>query len=229
MINKQDLFQIIFIQLFQIGYIIYFCIHEQRFSGYLMNRKFFRSNRKLRGGTFRLNQTLMWLVFALIDFNKRIEVDPNCSDFYFDRGKQDIDNEQQALVDYDIAMELDSNKSKAYNNRSLIGNTDIALINYNKSIELNSNDDYTYNSRGHRVLEYIGMLYQNNGKKMKALEDYNKAIELDPNIAQIQSSRALLHLSLEIKDQAIIDHNKAINLILKMLQIILTEDCFIEV
>ncbi|CAD8118819.1 unnamed protein product [Paramecium primaurelia] len=85
-----------------------------------MNRKYFRSNRKLRGGTFRLNQTQMWLVFiikedfyllkigntnqALRNFNKGIEVDPNCSDFYFDRGKQNLDNEQQALVDYDKAM-----------------------------------------------------------------------------------------------------------------------------
>ncbi|CAD8189371.1 unnamed protein product [Paramecium pentaurelia] len=64
------------------------------------------------------------------------------------------------------------------------------------------------------------MLDQNNGKKMKALEDYNTAIVLDSNIAQIYSSRALLHLSLENKDQAIIDHNTAINWILKMLEVI---------
>ncbi|CAD8214519.1 unnamed protein product [Paramecium pentaurelia] len=148
---------------------------------------------------------------ALIDFNKALQLDPNCFDFYFDRGNlhQDIDNEQQVLVDYDKAIELNSNNYKAYNNRG------VQIFIMKQGLQIITNQ---LNQILMMLILIITEVIENAllkyWKKMEAPEDYNKAIELNPNIAQfrLQVIIGLLHLSLGYKYQAIIDHDKAIQL-----------------
>jgi tetratricopeptide (TPR) repeat protein len=50
------------------------------------------------------------------------------------------------------------------------------------------------------------------GKKHEAMEDYNKAIELDPNCTTAYNNRADLRLKLHQCDKALEDVNRAISL-----------------
>ncbi len=55
-----------------------------------------------------------------------------------------------------------------------------------------------------------GAMYLERGDSIKALADYNKAIELDPYYAQAYGNRALLHYQMNKLPQALDDLNEAI-------------------
>lgn len=61
-------------------------------------------------------------------------------------------------------------------------------------------------------LAYLGRArsYHGDERLEKALEDYNKAIELDPELARAYADRAVLHLDMDNRDAAIADFQSAL-------------------
>ena len=76
---------------------------------------------------------------------RRSELEPEVLPAYYNRGyvKFDLGQYQEALVDYDQAIELDPNSSLAYNNRGYakanLGQYQEALTDYDQAIELDPN------------------------------------------------------------------------------------------
>jgi len=111
------------------------------------------------------------------------------SELYVWRGnawynKKDYDN---ALVDYNKAIEINPNYELAFYNRGFawIAKQDYnrAIADFNKVIEINPNSASAYVSRGsiRRALKEYNT----------AIVDYNNAIEIDPNYASAYYNRGL--------------------------------------
>ena len=98
---------------------------------------------------------------------------------YFKKGKQEAKegNIEDAIDNYNMAIELDSNYIDAYLKRGIaycsLKNYTEALIDYNRVIYLNNNYAEAYFRRGDLYRKIKNLKY--------AIEDYNTAIELDTN------------------------------------------------
>ncbi|CAD8212601.1 unnamed protein product [Paramecium pentaurelia] len=174
---------------------------------------------------------------ALIDFNKAIELDPNFSDFYLDRGNQSIIFYKQIMNNRPLQIMI-----KRWN--EILINLKHIIIEafYNLKSETQTLHLQILTNQLNQILMMI-ILIITEVCSIKILEKQWRLLKIITkqlnqilillkftvqDLIRFQVIIALLHLSLENKDQAIIDHNKAINQILKMLQIILTDDCFID-
>ncbi len=66
---------------------------------------------------------------------------------FYEKGQYD-----QAIADYDKAIEINPKLAMAYNNRGLVfdgtGQFDRAIADYNKAIEINPEFSIAYNNRG---------------------------------------------------------------------------------
>jgi Tfp pilus assembly protein PilF len=117
---------------------------------------------------------------------------------------------QQAIAEYDKAVEADPNNALSYVNRGVaqakLGNDDAALRDYNRAIELNPKLAYAYSNRSRlyyarkdykKAMEDANIAVTHNarlpeayinlanarsvtGDFQGALEDYNRAIQLNP-------------------------------------------------
>ena len=147
---------------------------------------------------------------AIVYYNKAIELDPNNSAAYNNRGnaKKDLVQYKEALKDYNKAIELDHNNSAAYYNRgSLKINLEEykeAIKDFNKAIELDHNYLYAYNNRGNVKYKL--------GQYEEAIKDYNRAIELDNNDSIAYYNIGLSKANLGQYEEAIKNYNKAIEL-----------------
>src|SRR3989338_7098103 len=171
---------------------------------------------------------------AIEDYNKAIALDPNYAAAYNNRGNAYANKGQydRAIEDYNKAIALDPNYAKAYNNRGGAydnkGQNDRAIEDYNKAIALDPNNAAAYNNRGavyaknsliKALLDKnknprIADVYKNNADEDydRAIEDYNKAIALDPNYALAYARRGSAYDNKGQYDRAIEDYNKAIAL-----------------
>jgi len=147
---------------------------------------------------------------ALSDYNKSIEINPNYSDTYYNRGilKKVLKDYQGALDDYNKAIELDP-ESRAYRYRGgikqILNDYQGALDDYTIDIEKFSNNWVGYNNRGQLKFELKD--YQG------ALEDFNKSIKINPRIFRKSLlGRGDSKLKLDDFKGAIVDYNKVIEL-----------------
>ena len=131
--------------------------------------------------------------------------------YYYNRGDTffDLGKFEDAIQNYDKAIELDSNVNSVYyynrgNAYFSLGKFEEAIQDYNKAIDLNPNDDLSYNNKGNA--------YFSLGKFEDAIQDYNKAIDLNPNNASYYYNRGTTFANLEKFEDAIQDYNKAIDL-----------------
>ena len=131
--------------------------------------------------------------------------------YYYNRGDTffDLGKFEEAIQNYDKAIELDSNVNSIYyynrgNAYFSLGKFENAIQDYNKAIDLNPNDDLSYNNRGNA--------YFSLGKFEDAIQDYNKAIDLNPNDASYYNNRGTTFANLEKYEDAIQDYNKTIDL-----------------
>ena len=131
--------------------------------------------------------------------------------YYYNRGDTffDLGKFEDAIQNYDKAIELDSNVNSAcYYNRGTayfsLGKFEDAIQDYNKAIDLNPNDDLSYSNRGNA--------YFSLGKFEDAIQDYNKAIDLNPNDDLSYNNKGNAYFSLGKFEDAIQDYNKAIDL-----------------
>ena len=71
-----------------------------------------------------------------------------------------------------------------------MGKKEEALIDYNKAIEIDKKDAYTYYNRGkYNFVKQLGNLLRDLGRKEDALFDYNKTIEMNPKYANAYNNR----------------------------------------
>ena len=149
---------------------------------------------------------------ALQDINKAIELKPDLAGLYNDRGciLQDMDRHGDAIMDFSIAMELDpeyvhpySNRGNAYYN---LGLYEQAINDYTKSIDMRlevinieaSPDDLFYGfhlwtlSQTANIYYFRGLSYWELGQVNKAVDDFIKALELDPDYGYAREALRIL-------------------------------------
>jgi Tfp pilus assembly protein PilF len=114
----------------------------------------------------------------------------------------------QALSDYNRALEIDPGYANAYNNRGNAylqkGDIGQAIFNYNEALKINPGYADAYNNRGNACAE------KNNLDQ--AVSDYSKAIEHNPKYADAYSNRGNAYIEKGDLDKAIADCNRAIEI-----------------
>jgi tetratricopeptide (TPR) repeat protein len=102
---------------------------------------------------------------------------------FYDQGKY-----QEAIEDFNKALELDPKFAKAYNNRGnafhVQGKYQEAIEDYNKALELDTKFAKAYYNRG--------AAFYDQGKYQEAIEDCNKALELDTKNAATYNNLKIL-------------------------------------
>ncbi|MBR3498505.1 MAG: tetratricopeptide repeat protein [Selenomonadaceae bacterium] len=143
----------------------------------------------------------------------------------FDKGDYD-----GAIKLCNEAIELDSDNALAWGLLGIacgrLGQYERAIVDFNKAIKLNPNDDIAYNNRGvaysklgnkyslvDRIFDvksedyYKSLEYFTN-----AIQDFNKAIELNPNSYSAYNNLGIVYSSLDLYELAIQKFNKAIQI-----------------
>jgi len=111
----------------------------------------------------------------------------------------------QALVDLNESIALNPNDPAAFYNRGEIhrarGDNERAIVDYSKAIAMKSFSN-PYNGRGNA--------YRNLGHYANAINDYNAALRLSPNVAVIYANRGDTYVLMKQYDKAIADYDTAI-------------------
>lgn len=119
-----------------------------------------------------------------------------------DMAKGELD---QAISNYNKAIEISPILADAYNNRGLAytrkGEYDLAVADFNKAIDLNPKFDRAYNN--------LGNAYVAKGDPERAVLNYNKAISINGKLADAYHNRGLAHYFQQQYDQAWADVHKA--------------------
>jgi tetratricopeptide (TPR) repeat protein len=156
---------------------------------------------------------------------------------YYNQG-----NLEQALDDFNLALQLDPKDAYAYNNRGKVYSDqrqfNQALADYNKAIQLDPkyaaayfnraklySDQRQFNqaladfnlaieldSQNAAAYNGRGKLYSDQSKLEQALDDFNQTIQLDPKFADAYFNRGLVYYNQNQLNQALADYNKAIQL-----------------
>ena len=127
----------------------------------------------------------------------------NRGSFFWDEKKYD-----EALIDYNKAIELRPMYTEAFNNRGAVfldkKRYQEAISDFNKVIELQKNYPAAYSNRGLAMME--------TGKNSEARADFDKAIELNADFAEAYYNRGLLSMTEKRSAEALKDYNKALEL-----------------
>lgn len=146
---------------------------------------------------------------AIIEFEKAINLNPNYTEAYGDRGasKANLGQYDGAISDYKKAEELGMTTSILYSNWGYayyqLKQPEKALTYLEKAIEIDPNNGNAYRWRGE-------IKYDKNDNK-GAAQDYTKAISSNPN-ATNYFARGLAYYYLKDYKKAIVDMDKAIQL-----------------
>ncbi len=147
---------------------------------------------------------------AIKDYNKAIELVPNDSEVYLNRGasKGYLKEYESSINDFNKAIELNPNDEHIYFNRG-ISKFDLkryreAIEDYNKAIKLNPNYIDAYINRGASKFDLK--------RYREAIEDFNKAIELNPNANDVYFNLGLSNFNLKKYADVIENFNKVIEL-----------------
>jgi tetratricopeptide (TPR) repeat protein len=120
----------------------------------------------------------------------------------------DIQDYDQAVLEYSEAIRLDATIAPAYNNRGNVfarmGEYDRAIADYDQAIRLNPNLAPPRNNRGNAYLAKHDLA--------RAIADFDEAIRLDPQFAQPHLNRGNAHNDQGDYDRAVADFGDAIRL-----------------
>lgn len=135
---------------------------------------------------------------------------PYSYDLYNDRGyaKYELAGPEEAIVDYDEAINYNCNNHDAYFNRG-IANFKLrkykeAIGDFTKSIELKPNYSFSYINRANAK--------KRNDDSQGAIADFSKAIEIDPKFMEAYFNRGIVNEILGDTQGAMSDYTKAIEL-----------------
>ncbi|MBE6094046.1 MAG: tetratricopeptide repeat protein [Schwartzia succinivorans] len=141
--------------------------------------------------------------WAIMDYTKSIDLDPNQVEAYINRGASysDIGDYPKAIADLSIAIEIDPHYAVAYRSRGKtygrLRDYIRAIDDFTRAIELNSQDEESYVMRGC----YFATL----GNYESAIDDLTKAIELNPNNPHAYYARGLAYKDLGSIEKAYAD------------------------
>ncbi len=128
--------------------------------------------------------------------------------FNLANAKSELEQYQEALEDYDKALEINPNFAEAYINRGTakaeLSRWEDALEDFDKAIALNSDDARAYNNRA--------LIFRRINRLAEALKDCNKAIEIQPDLADCYFTRGAVKLSMENPIEAIKDFDAGLRL-----------------
>jgi tetratricopeptide (TPR) repeat protein len=147
---------------------------------------------------------------AMQDANKAIELDPNSSQAYLNRGRAylGLNDYQKAMEANNQAIKLNPNDDRAYNNRGTskykLGDNKGAIADFNQAIKLNPDLVQAYHNRGISKSDL--------GDDQGAIADYNQAIKLKPDYATAYFDRGSSKYNLGDYQGAIADYSQAIKL-----------------
>ena len=147
---------------------------------------------------------------AINYYTKAIELDPEDSDAYTNRGIlfKNQERYEEAKKDDDKAIELNPDSAENYYNRAILLEKLIqyeeAEKDYTKAIELAPDSAETYYNRA--------ILFEKLMQYEEAEKDYTKAIELNPTYTDAYTNRGILFEELGRNEEAEKDYNKAIEL-----------------
>lgn len=117
-------------------------------------------------------------------------------------------NWNQAIDDYNKAIEVEPNYALIYNNRGLAhynkGDYDKAIADFNQALQIDPNYADAYRNRGRA--------YYAKGNHDQALADYNQAITLNPDDAPAYNGRAYVYLVKKDHRQAVTNMREAAKL-----------------
>lgn len=115
---------------------------------------------------------------------------------------------QDAIANYNQALQLNSSFAEAYSWRGAayyaIGDNHKAIDDFNKGLGINPNNAIAHSNRG--------AVYSDIGDKHSAINDFNQAIKLNPNYAKAYYNRGNTHSQLGDKQGAIEDYTQAVNI-----------------
>ena len=119
-----------------------------------------------------------------------------------------IANDEQALADFNKAIELGYNAGHAFSSRGLfhaaIGEYDAAIADYAIAIEKDPKDEVALINRA--------SVYMSTGKYENAVNDYTRCIQLNSTNPIYYQQRAIANKLLEKFEPAIADYDKSIEL-----------------
>jgi tetratricopeptide (TPR) repeat protein len=147
---------------------------------------------------------------AIREYDRAIELDPNLTPAYCNRGnaRHNLEDLDGALRDYEKAIERDPTWAAAYCGRGNIrfdkGNRYGAIHDYGKAIELDPYCALAYYNRGlarHKGEDFV-----------PALRDFDKAIELGLSDADAYLNRGITRARVLFLEGAMADYDKAIEL-----------------
>ncbi len=129
---------------------------------------------------------------------------------YNNRGDALVDEEryEEAILDFDKAIELLPKYAMAYYNRGSLNQKqkkyEQALVDFNYAIRYRRDFDKAYNNRG--------TLYKETNRLDEAIVDYDRAISLNPDYHMAYNNRGSVYILQKQYQQAIGDLDKAIAL-----------------
>jgi tetratricopeptide (TPR) repeat protein len=120
--------------------------------------------------------------------------------------KAQLHDNQGAIEDYTIAIELNPRLIIAYNNRGNLlqhlGNLDGALADFHIVLEINSQSPIAYNNRA--------IVYTQIGQFSAAIADYTKAIKLQPGFASVYNNLGNAYCQMNNYSAAMSEYTQAI-------------------
>ena len=161
-------------------------------------------------------------------FTKVLALDPIYQDAYFERGKMYLLDQiyDAALDDCNKLIELNPeyDEGLAYNLRGCVyenlGQYEKALADFNKALDLNSNNEIVRDNRK-RMLKKLNLdlstvdalleraeQFKKNKEYARAIEDYTKVLELEPNNQNAYFRRGGSYLDAKQYMAAVDDYNK---------------------
>ncbi len=145
---------------------------------------------------------------ALRDYDKAVSLDSKNAPLFFMRGqvRNLLNDKPGAVSDYGKAIELDSNFVRAYVSRGYVfvdlGTIDAALVHF--TIAINKNPDQSAD-----VYFARGYCNQTQGFFPQALQDYAKAMEINPKHMDSYLNSGNVYMQMTKYDNAIEIYSKA--------------------
>ena len=177
---------------------------------------------------------------AIFYFNKAIELSPDFTSVYFNRGKvkASLNDKKGAIEDMNMVISMDTVNEEAYYIRAIMKDKDIKDL--TKAININSRYKEAYEARGRAYIEYPdyipfaiddfstliqltkdsissyyyerSSLYWVLGDTLKAIEDINKALTIDTVSYYFYSRGFYYSHEASKKYWALSDYNKALEI-----------------
>ncbi len=148
---------------------------------------------------------------AIDQFTNATTLDPTFAEAFLGKGEalRELEDYQSAMTSYRSAIDIDPKLAKAFNGRGVcsreLGDINLALSDFSNATELDRNDADSAANYGDLLINYVG-------DAARAIDQLDKAIELDPENSEAFRNRGWAHTNLREFDEAIADLEKSIEI-----------------